>query len=88
MASLQALIKIFKGTLLDPLKYGTIYKACRKDTCWFVGKFIISVGCIGKLLFGKLFAEISLSDFLEVEYGCEDFSELRACSIHIDNPNF
>ena len=33
------------------------------------------------VLLGKLFAEISLSDYLEVEYGCENSTELRACSI-------
>ena len=85
LAPLQASIKIVKGTSLDLLKYGTIFKASRGRNCWFVGNFIISTGCIGKLLFGKvfgkLFAEISLSDFLEVEYGCEDFSKLRAYSI-------
>ena len=30
---------------------------------------------------------ISLSHFLEVEYGCEDFSELRACSIFAESPS-
>ena len=59
--------KTVNGTLLDPSKYGTISKASRRDTCWFIDKFVISVNCIGRLLFGKLFAEISLSDFLEVE---------------------
>ena len=85
MDSLQASIKIVNGSLLDPSKYDTISKASRRDTC--------SVGCIRRLLFGKLFsklfgelfgklfAEISLSDFLEFEYGCENFSESRACSI-------
>ena len=76
------------GTLLEPSKYGTISKASRRDKCWFVGKFIISMDCIGMVfgklfgaLFDKLFAKISLLDFLKVEYGCEDFSESRAWSI-------
>ena len=48
--------------------------------------------CIGRLfgelfgeLFGKLFAKISLLDFLEVEYGCEEFSESRAWSIFAES---
>ena len=48
--------------------------------------------CIGILfgklfgeLFGELFAETSLSDFLEVDNGCENFSELRACSIFAES---
>ena len=77
LASLQVSIKIVNGTWLYQSKYGTISKASRKDTCWFVAKFVISVDCIGRLLFDK----ISSSDFLEVEYECENFSESRACSI-------
>ena len=40
--------------------------------------------CIGRL-FGKLFTETSLSDFLEVDNGCQNFSELRACSIFAES---
>ena len=40
--------------------------------------------CIGRL-FSKLFTETSLSDFLELDNGCENFSELRACSIFAES---
>ena len=76
------------GTLFDPSKYDGS-KASHRDTCWFVGKFI-SVGCVRRLfgkLLGKLFTEISLSDLLEVDNGCGNFSELRACSIFAESSN-
>ena len=64
MVSIHASITIVNGTLLDPSKYETIYKASRGDTCWFYFKFLILVDCISLLLFKELFGKLLIAALL------------------------